>query len=57
MDLRISLAVGFALLWLLCFIDGNVVHELRLLFQALTKATCHLYLAILQLRRAASHIN
>ncbi|CAL8393473.1 unnamed protein product [Gadus morhua 'NCC'] len=55
MDFWTSLAAGVALLWLLCFIDGNVVHELRLLFQALTKLACHLYLAILQLRRGASH--
>ncbi|CAL8394888.1 unnamed protein product [Arctogadus glacialis] len=57
MDWWTLLVVVIALLiWILCFIDGNAVHELRLLFQALTKATCHLYLAILQLRRAASHI-
>lgn len=29
--------------------------ELRLLFHALTKAACHLYLALLPLRRAAVH--
>lgn len=29
--------------------------ELRLLFHALTKAACHLYLALLPLRRAATH--
>lgn len=29
--------------------------ELRLLFHALTKAACHLYLALLPLRRAAAH--
>lgn len=29
--------------------------ELRLLFHALTKAACHLYLALLPLRRAANH--
>ncbi|XP_010881362.1 uncharacterized protein LOC105017986 isoform X1 [Esox lucius] len=32
---------------------GNAVLELRLLFHALTKAACHLYLAVLPLRRAA----
>ncbi|CAL8393476.1 unnamed protein product [Gadus morhua 'NCC'] len=56
MDWWTSLVAVIALLWILCFLDGNAVHELRLLFQALTKATCHLYLAILQLRRAASYI-
>lgn len=34
---------------------GNAVLELRLLFHALTKAACHLYLALLPLRRAATH--
>ena len=34
---------------------GHAVLELRLLFHALTKAACHLYLALLPLRRAASH--
>lgn len=34
---------------------GNAVLELRLLFHALTKAACHLYLALLPLRRAAAH--
>ncbi|XP_071392729.1 uncharacterized protein [Centroberyx affinis] len=34
---------------------GNAVLELRLVFHALTKAACHLYLALLPLRRAASH--
>ncbi|CAL8235785.1 unnamed protein product [Arctogadus glacialis] len=41
---------------LLQLAPGNGVHELRLLFQALTKATCHLYLAIVQLCHAVSHI-
>lgn len=30
--------------------------ELRLLFHALTKAVCHLYLALLPLRRATTHL-
>lgn len=34
---------------------GNAVLELRLLFHAMTKAACHLYLALLPLRRAAVH--
>ncbi|KAK0142661.1 hypothetical protein N1851_019407 [Merluccius polli] len=55
MDWWTSLAASIALLWLLCFIDGHAVLELRLLFHALTKAACHLYLALLPLRRAASH--
>ncbi|KAI9522534.1 hypothetical protein NQZ68_034886 [Dissostichus eleginoides] len=55
MDWWTSLAAITALLWILCFIDGNAVLELRLLFHALTKAACHLYLALLPLRRAATH--
>ncbi|CAB1457353.1 unnamed protein product [Pleuronectes platessa] len=55
MDWWTWLAACIALLWILCFIDGNAVLELRLLFHALTKAACHLYLALLPLRRAASH--
>lgn len=55
MDWLTSLAACIALLWIVCFIDGNAVLELRLLFHALTKAACHLYLALLPLRRAASH--
>ncbi|XP_031692503.1 uncharacterized protein LOC116376449 isoform X1 [Oncorhynchus kisutch] len=35
---------------------GNAVLELRLLLHALTKAACHLYLAVLPLRRAALHL-
>ncbi|XP_010881363.1 uncharacterized protein LOC105017986 isoform X2 [Esox lucius] len=53
MDWWTTLAASIALLWLLCYIDGNAVLELRLLFHALTKAACHLYLAVLPLRRAA----
>lgn len=34
---------------------GHAVLELRLLFHALTKATCHLYLALVPLRRAFTH--
>ncbi|KAM3602953.1 uncharacterized protein V6R79_013994 [Siganus canaliculatus] len=55
MDWCTSLAAIIALLWIFCFIDGNAVLELRLLFHALTKAACHLYLALLPLRRAATH--
>lgn len=55
MDWWTSLAASIALLWIFCFIDGNAVLELRLLFHALTKAACHLYLALLPLRRAAVH--
>ncbi|XP_021175277.2 uncharacterized protein LOC105930512 [Fundulus heteroclitus] len=55
MDWWTSLAASIALLWIFCFIDGNAVLELRLLFHALTKAACHLYLALLPLRRAATH--
>ncbi|KAE8286941.1 hypothetical protein D5F01_LYC14898 [Larimichthys crocea] len=55
MDWWTSLAACIALLWIFCFIDGNAVLELRLLFHALTKAACHLYLALLPLRRAATH--
>ncbi|CAN9507365.1 unnamed protein product [Ophioblennius macclurei] len=55
MDWWTSLAASIALLWIFCFIDGNAVLELRLLFHALTKAACHLYLALLPLRRAAAH--
>lgn len=55
MDWWTSLAASIALLWIFCFIDGNAVLELRLLFHALTKAACHLYLALLPLRRAAIH--
>ncbi|CAJ1077126.1 uncharacterized protein LOC122999712 isoform X3 [Xyrichtys novacula] len=55
MDWWASLAASLALLWIFCFIDGNAVLELRLLFHALTKAACHLYLALLPLRRAATH--
>ncbi|KAK5853071.1 hypothetical protein PBY51_006893 [Eleginops maclovinus] len=55
MDWWTSLAAITALLWIFCFIDGNAVLELRLLFHALTKAACHLYLALLPLRRAATH--
>ncbi|CAB1342471.1 unnamed protein product, partial [Coregonus sp. 'balchen'] len=35
---------------------GNAVLELRLLLHALTKAACHLYLALVPLRRAALHL-
>nr|XP_020479299.1 uncharacterized protein LOC109973821 isoform X2 [Monopterus albus]XP_020479300.1 uncharacterized protein LOC109973821 isoform X2 [Monopterus albus] len=55
MDWWTSLAAGIPLLWIVCFIDGNAVLELRLLFHALTKAACHLYLALLPLRRAVIH--
>ncbi|XP_077949912.1 uncharacterized protein LOC144389405 [Gasterosteus aculeatus] len=55
MDWFTYLAAVIALLWIFCFIDGNAVLELRLLFHALTKAACHLYLALLPLRRAAAH--
>ncbi|KAK9531672.1 hypothetical protein VZT92_011082 [Zoarces viviparus] len=55
MDWWTSLAAIIALLWIFCFIDGNAVLELRLLFHALTKAACHLYLALLPLRRAVAH--
>lgn len=55
MDWWTSIAASIALLWIFCFIDGNAVLELRLLFHALTKAACHLYLALLPLRRAAQH--
>ncbi|KAK7906908.1 hypothetical protein WMY93_015520 [Mugilogobius chulae] len=55
MDWWTSLAACIALFWIFCFIDGNAVLELRLLFHALTKAACHLYLALLPLRRAATH--
>ncbi|XP_058470374.1 uncharacterized protein LOC131444191 [Solea solea] len=55
MDWCSWLAVSTFLLWIFCFIDGNAVLELRLLFHALTKAACHLYLAMLPLRRAAAH--
>ncbi|TNN27210.1 hypothetical protein EYF80_062647 [Liparis tanakae] len=55
MDWWTSLAATIALLWIFCFIDGHAVLELRLLFHALTKAACHLYLALLPLRRAVTH--
>ncbi|CAL9692303.1 unnamed protein product [Knipowitschia caucasica] len=55
MDWWTLLAACIAFLWVVCFIDGNAVLELRLLFHALTKAVCHLYLALLPLRRAATH--
>lgn len=55
MDWWTWLVAIIALLWIFCFIDGNAVLELRLLFHALTKAACHLYLALLPLRRAAVH--
>ncbi|KAL6095706.1 uncharacterized protein ACO6RY_09575 [Pungitius sinensis] len=55
MDWFTYLAAIIALLWIFCFIDGNAVLELRLLFHALTKAACHLYLALLPLRRAVAH--
>ncbi|KAM8831778.1 uncharacterized protein AB9W97_003210 [Spinachia spinachia] len=55
MDWFTYLAAMIALLWIFCFIDGNAVLELRLLFHALTKAACHLYLALLPLRRAVTH--
>ncbi|KAM6905892.1 uncharacterized protein PEZ65_017225 [Lycodopsis pacificus] len=55
MDWWTSLAAIIALLWIFCFIDSNAVLELRLLFHALTKAACHLYLALLPLRRAVTH--
>ncbi|XP_077365967.1 uncharacterized protein LOC144009906 [Festucalex cinctus] len=57
MDWFTSLAACIVLLWIFCFIDGNAVLELRLLFHALTKAACHLYLALLPLRRAAVHFS
>ncbi|XP_064781888.1 uncharacterized protein LOC135506274 isoform X3 [Oncorhynchus masou masou] len=56
MDWWTTLAASIAFLWLLCYIDGNAVLELRLLLHALTKAACHLYLAVLPLRRAALHL-
>ncbi|KAM8826034.1 uncharacterized protein ACB058_019472 isoform 1-T1 [Synchiropus picturatus] len=55
MDWWTWLAASIVLLWIFCFIDGNAVLELRLLFHALTKAACHLYLALLPLRRAVTH--
>lgn len=55
MDWWTLLKTGFTLLWIFCFIDGNAVLELRQFFHDLTKATCHLYLALLPLRRAATH--
>ncbi|XP_077442638.1 uncharacterized protein LOC144064203 [Stigmatopora argus] len=56
MDWFTLTAACIVLLWIFCFIDGNAVLELRLLFHALTKAACHLYLAMLPLRRAAVHL-
>ncbi|KAK2890250.1 hypothetical protein Q8A73_018550 [Channa argus] len=55
MEFWTSVTASIALLWIFCFIDGNAVLELRLLFHALTKAACHLYLALLPLRRALTH--
>ncbi|KAM9778529.1 uncharacterized protein ACBT44_000301 [Syngnathus typhle] len=57
MDWVTYLAACIVILWIFCFIDGNAVLELRLLFHALTKAACHLYLALLPLRRAAAHFS
>lgn len=45
-----------SVLLLILFTDGSAVRELRLLFQAITKAACHLYLVLFKLRSAVLHL-
>ncbi|XP_065112470.1 uncharacterized protein [Paramisgurnus dabryanus] len=43
------------IVWIICFVDGKIINECRLVLHALTTAVFQLYLALLHLRRAMQH--